>query len=503
MRKIIYLLGMTVIILIAGCSATRTFTSWLPINIFGKQEYGITNKEVKKFIESVRTRPDDPLAAYRLAKYYLSQKQYDRAMEQFCQAIALKPDFLEAHNGLGVTYDLKGMYEESAEEYRLVLNIDPKRVSVLNNLGYSYYLQGRFEEAIKYFKKVLSLDKENRRTRNNLDFTYSKLGTGPNALSGESKTPISTGKVFTQPDGNISPERSFSNKISVAPGLLKAEDESWMLTEFSINEIQLKEPDFILIEESPNISRLEFLTPGEEEKPILQASLNQPGEGKGFRVEVSNGNGLARMASRISEYLKVRGYRVARLTNAEHFGHKNTMIFYQEGYGQQAIALNHEIPGEQELLISSSNRKDIHIRVLLGRDLLPLANLFQEDIQPLKKEEEKPILQASLNQPGEGEGFRVEVSNGNGLARMASRVSEYLKVRGYRVARLTNAEHFGHKNTMILYQEGYGQQAVVMNHDIPGEQGLQESFSNRKDIHIRVLLGEDLLPLINIFTPRT
>lgn len=45
----------------------------------------------------------------------------------------------------------------------------------------------------------------------------------------------------------------------------------------------------------------------------------------------------------------------------------------------------------------------------------------------------------------------IEVSNGTGTRHMAARVGAWLGERGITVARLTNAEHFAHARTVILY----------------------------------------------------
>ncbi len=106
----------------------------------------------------------------------------------------------------------------------------------------------------------------------------------------------------------------------------------------------------------PDASRhddLPDLPPNSDESPV---------------IEVSNGTGRSQMASRISQFLDSEGLSAKRLTNAEHFRHQESVIFYRREWLRKARELAAHLPVEVRLEAAPNQRSDIRIR--LGGDLL-------------------------------------------------------------------------------------------------------------------------------------
>jgi hypothetical protein len=106
----------------------------------------------------------------------------------------------------------------------------------------------------------------------------------------------------------------------------------------------------------PDASRhddLPDLPPGSDESPV---------------IEVSNGTGRPQMAFRIGQFLDSEGLSAKRLTNAEHFRHQETVIFYRREWLRKARALAAQLPVEVRLEAAPNQTSDIRIR--LGGDLL-------------------------------------------------------------------------------------------------------------------------------------
>jgi hypothetical protein len=94
-------------------------------------------------------------------------------------------------------------------------------------------------------------------------------------------------------------------------------------------------------------------------------------------IEVSNGNGVRRMAKRVGNYLKNKGTKVTRLTNAHHFNFASTKIYYQDKYLHEAYKIAKEIPGFQNMENDNNLRLDnVHIKVLIGKDLISYDKYF-------------------------------------------------------------------------------------------------------------------------------
>ena len=95
-------------------------------------------------------------------------------------------------------------------------------------------------------------------------------------------------------------------------------------------------------------------------------------------IEISNGNGINRMAKKVGNYLKEKGFNVRRLTNANHFSHSRTKIIYQKGYDQTVEEILKHIPLYQiKKEIGKLDRPQINVKILIGKDLIPYLEKFE------------------------------------------------------------------------------------------------------------------------------
>jgi hypothetical protein len=85
-------------------------------------------------------------------------------------------------------------------------------------------------------------------------------------------------------------------------------------------------------------------------------------------VEVSNGTGRLDMAARIRDHLEAKGIAVKRLTNARHYRHQETIIFYRSGWRAYAENLARMLPAVIDLDGHDGQASDV--RLELGGDLL-------------------------------------------------------------------------------------------------------------------------------------
>ncbi len=88
-------------------------------------------------------------------------------------------------------------------------------------------------------------------------------------------------------------------------------------------------------------------------------------------IEISNGNGIRRMAQMLGNCLSEHGLNVCRLTNASNFNHAETTIYYQKGYRQAAQHLADYFPGLDNLKeLEKLDRAMVKVKILIGKDLL-------------------------------------------------------------------------------------------------------------------------------------
>ena len=85
-------------------------------------------------------------------------------------------------------------------------------------------------------------------------------------------------------------------------------------------------------------------------------------------VELSNGTGRREMAARLRDYLEAQGVKVGRLTNADHYRHMETTIYYRKGWRAYAEDLARLLPAVIDLDGVEGQKSDV--RLELGGDLL-------------------------------------------------------------------------------------------------------------------------------------
>ena len=79
--------------------------------------------------------------------YYLSTREYDRAIEPLKKAIELDPTFPVPQWYLGLVYEQKGMHQEAIDQFQNCIRITAGRPSMLALLGHAYAAAGRQTEA--------------------------------------------------------------------------------------------------------------------------------------------------------------------------------------------------------------------------------------------------------------------------------------------------------------------------------------------------------------------
>ncbi len=88
-------------------------------------------------------------------------------------------------------------------------------------------------------------------------------------------------------------------------------------------------------------------------------------------LEIANGNGVNGMAGRLQYFLKERGFKVVKITNANTFEHITTKIFYYNGHRKDVDRLIQEIafcPDERSIIeLKNFGRR---IKIIIGKDII-------------------------------------------------------------------------------------------------------------------------------------
>jgi len=426
--------------LIQSCSALPTTVA----------PYGV------KAMMSVRHSNESPHAYYQLGRYYQARNQLDAAAIAYQKALSVDDGYYEAKNALGVIYSMQGKLDLAIEHFRSALAPAPRSAHLHNNLGHAYYLQHKYQEAINSLEAAAALDPHNQRTLHNLKLAHQSIEKSNAAHSVGEPMVARASTPQPAPSAGAAPAQARS-----------APDDGIALVAVAPNVYELREQMSRGAGESAAVS---VDLPRTHENPVAQV--------KPFALEVLNGNGITGMAQRVAKRLERIGMKTVLLTNQLPFQQASTEIQYRKGYRAEAARLGSALRAPMSVVKNEVLRDDIHVRLVLGRDVLNEAALFEPGGSKTRIADAKP--------------FRLEVSNGNGITGMAQRLAVRLEHIGVKTVRLTNELPFQQASTEMQYREGYRAEATGLGATLQVPMSVVKSEVLRNDIHVRLVLGRDV-----------
>lgn len=279
----------------------------------------------------------NPQAWYDLGRYYQGQERHALAVPALENAVAADSTFVEARNRLGVSYALLGRHAEAIRQLEAAAQARPEAAHIHSNLGYAHYLKGNYTEAAAAMQRAVALDPANRRAQHNLGMAYAQLGETTKARLAYANAAAPQPETAAMPAAV--PEASHSQIVQVAP---------------NIYELR------------PRAASTASAMPAD--RPSAPRA----------RVEISNGNGITGMAKRVGTYLKDGGFAAARLTNQQGFGVAATRVEYRDGHEAEARQVAAAMPHSVDVTPSTSLRRDIGVRLVLGKDMTGSLGFFEQ-----------------------------------------------------------------------------------------------------------------------------
>jgi tetratricopeptide (TPR) repeat protein len=350
-------------LILSGCSTFKNTAHYLGLGEPDAPRYAVTHQQLVDFVSGIRPVRGNPDAHYRLAGYYLERGLYREALDEYQKVTAIDPAYIKAYNGMGIVYDALKDYGRAAQAYEMALSINPSLVYVYNNLGYSRILAGDYDAAIAVLEKAAVLEGATSRIHNNLGKAYALKRQFDRALTefeqagDKVRAHFNVAQLYFQA-GMISEARNhYTDALRLDPGYVGAQ-KGMVACNLMV---------------SPHME-----AQSAKSQQAKVHSEKTAADLKDARVEISNGNGIRHMAKNAGKYLRGKGFNVVRLTNAKNFNNDNAGVYYQEDYKAAALLLAKKIPGVHRVKrMTTSNRSDIHIKVLLGKDIVSYKKIFE------------------------------------------------------------------------------------------------------------------------------
>jgi tetratricopeptide (TPR) repeat protein len=349
------------LIYLEGCSTFNQTWSYLKFWEKKESSYQFSDKEIGQFAAKIRIHKNNPESHYLLGCYYQQKGRHREAIREFDKAILINPGDARAYNGRGVSYDRLRDFQDAVRSYNMALKIAPNLDYVHNNLGYSYFLQGNYNAAIISFKNALAINDKSNRTSNNLGLAYAMNGQFDQALkqfeqSGDkAQAHYNLAGIYYEKGLFEEAKKEYREVLNLNPDFPRA--RNGLEAADALARIIMANSESRDNGDNTTAKDLNSRTEAESDPIIRKAG-----------IEVSNGNGTRYMAREIGQYLRIMGFNVVRLTNADHFNYPEGSIMCRKGYCELAQEILVWLPNIKYIRETTTfDRDDVKIRVLVGK----------------------------------------------------------------------------------------------------------------------------------------
>jgi tetratricopeptide (TPR) repeat protein len=107
---------------------------------------------------------------------YVTQANFDRAVNAYLERIDVNPNNAEAHRKLGEVYFLQGRHDEALAEFTVTLLLDPASADAYAASGQVYLRLDRYDDAVNASRRAVALDPEHQKARFTLATALMRLG---------------------------------------------------------------------------------------------------------------------------------------------------------------------------------------------------------------------------------------------------------------------------------------------------------------------------------------
>jgi len=482
-KKIVRLtISMALIVSLSGCATFREMTEWIAFWDNGDDITLIPDESIARFVSSIRPQSNDIETRYRLATFFQRRGKHKLAIEEFRAILVADPGYVKAYNGMGVSFDIIGDYAKAVKAYTTALALQPELAYIHNNLGYSYLLQGRLEEAAGSFQTALELAPGNYKYQNNLELAYARQGYRAPAEG----TP-------TSPDDTDVSETAVAT--SFQNDLLPVETETPAV---EIEELQLPtDPNPAELAISLKTSEMET---GSDQSPEDMLKTPAPPAFTSFpSLEEKRIHPQPSHPEISDSMVESNGMVVSNMTSIEeiqidkvHYSNSNGNNKYYRVSLRAAVSGSVANNDLDPVAVQAAFKPAHDLRSEPRQGDVERASSMSTSLHPGRLTDSDPL---EFNEEIDWKSFGIEISNGNGVNRMARRMGNFLNQKGLNVIRLTNADHFNHPDTRVYFQKGYLYEAFQLAQQLPGNQEMRRvPRLDRPTLKIKVVIGKDIVP---------
>ena len=398
---------------LVGCSSMNK-------NVSESTQSTPNNATIVAGSEADLIQAQSPEQYYEIGRAYQEKAKYYQAVIAYQKSLRLDPAYTKSITGLATVFADQKLYIVSIPLFEQVTKLEPNAIN-FNNLGYAYYLNQQFAEANRVLTQAITLDPGYVQAQKNLalvannqptaELAQDKVETSnlsraeasaavannvvdsnatvvPNAVTQNVDTQIiasNTIVVETKPQAKMVQTASSVYELSLDPQLNSVAKAEPVMT------ANVQTPQTNAVNEKPN--NLLAAISGDisfKHAPAINKLFDLASNGiANFNVsdsnkfvEIINGNGIKGIAKAVAGKFKESGNMQLKVADAKRFNQMKTHIQYKSGHRDDAMNLNRNLLNKPYLIRNDNLPNDVALRLVLGRDLIPTANvsaMIEED----------------------------------------------------------------------------------------------------------------------------
>lgn len=279
--------------------------------------------------------PDMPASevAFALARRAHGQGQLNLAAAYYLKVLREDGGHVGALNGLGVIRAQEGRTDQALALFARSSDLSPGAAHVHNNIGYTLLQADRLAEARLALKLALELEPGSLQTLQNLRL----LDEAERRAQLAATEAVREQPVVTS-SGNVA-----GALVTVAPQVFELRDAA-------------------------SVTAVSTTTTPIDTPITTTTTTSAKTDLRRVRLEIANGAGVERLATRTATQLSKNGVGVARLTNEKPYRQIRTQIQYLAGQESALQALTQHLPVTVERVAVPSLHAGMQLKLVLGQD---------------------------------------------------------------------------------------------------------------------------------------
>ncbi len=287
--------------------------------------------------------PANGRAYAALGEAYQGEGRWQEAAEAYSKAAFADPENAAAFHALGIAQAVLGRYDGAISAFGHAVDLAPESAQYLNNLGYALLLSGQYARALPFLRAALAREPGHEMARTNI--ARAEIMLRPAAAAAAAAPAVDPGAA---PGAEPAPHPAPAGPVAAAsPAATEA----------------VGAPTSSVVADAASSTGA-----------MAGAA---PERLSGFRVEITNGNGMRGAATRLRDWLHERGAPQARLSNLRPFNSPRTQVEYQPGQLAAALEIVRRMPDGAGITRAPGETDRADVRVVIGHDLRVAAAACQ------------------------------------------------------------------------------------------------------------------------------